>query len=173
MSSSNLVHSPPTHILCLTPCIKARKSFHGVLPCLVMMYHQTNLDCKSFSISEDLAETIVVWPWTSQNYISEWYSGWWWCITILSLTKQRYCSGKHSLKFRTITQSWTIPRKYLRSANFPIAMSQMVAMKILWFLPKKAHSARNNDAFTHCGISLISPNILHQKYSSCLKSFMF
>ena len=34
-------------------------SFHGVLPCLVMMYHQTNLDCKSFSISEDLVETIV------------------------------------------------------------------------------------------------------------------
>ena len=98
MSSSNLVHSPPTHILCLTPCIKARKSFNGVLPCLVMMYHQTNLDCKSFSISEDLAETIVVWPWTSQNYISEWYSGWWWCITILSLTNQWYCPGKHLLK---------------------------------------------------------------------------
>ena len=34
-------------------------SFHCVLPCLVMMYHQTNLDCKSFSISEDLVETIV------------------------------------------------------------------------------------------------------------------
>ena len=24
-----------------------------------MMYHQTNLDCKSLSISEDLVETIV------------------------------------------------------------------------------------------------------------------
>ena len=58
-SGSNLVHSPPSHILCFTPCVKARKSFHGVLPCLVMMYHQTNLDCKSFSISEDLVETIV------------------------------------------------------------------------------------------------------------------
>ena len=57
-SGSNLVHSHPSHILCLTPCVKARKS-HGVLPCLVMMYHQTNLDCESFSISEDLAETIV------------------------------------------------------------------------------------------------------------------
>ena len=32
-----------------------------------------------------------------------WYSGWWWWITILSLTNQRYCPGKHSLKFRTIT----------------------------------------------------------------------
>ena len=58
-SGSNLVHNPPSHILCLTPCVKARKSFHSVLPCLVMMYHQTNLDCKSFSISEDLVETIV------------------------------------------------------------------------------------------------------------------
>ena len=59
-SGSNLVHSPPSHILCLTPCVKARKSFHGVLPCLMMIYHQANLDCKGFSISEDLVETIVV-----------------------------------------------------------------------------------------------------------------
>ena len=58
-SGSNLVHSPPSHILCLTPCVKARKSPHGVLPCLVMMNHQTNLDCESFNISEDLVETIV------------------------------------------------------------------------------------------------------------------
>ena len=58
-SGSSLVHSPPSHILCLTPCVKARKSFHGVLPCLVMIYHQTNLDCKSFSIFEDLVEMIV------------------------------------------------------------------------------------------------------------------
>ena len=58
-TGSNLVHSHPSHILCLMPCVKARKSFHGVLPCLVMMYHQTNLDCKSFSISEDLVEAIV------------------------------------------------------------------------------------------------------------------
>ena len=55
-SGSNPVHSPPSHILCLTPCVKARKSFHGVLPCLVIMYHQTNLDCKSFSISEYIAK---------------------------------------------------------------------------------------------------------------------
>ena len=58
-SGSNLVHSPPSHILCLTPCAKARKYFHGVLPGLVTMYHETNLDCKSFSISENVAETIV------------------------------------------------------------------------------------------------------------------
>ena len=44
-----------SHALC-----KTRKSFHSVLPCLVMMCHQTNLGCKSFSISEDLVETIVV-----------------------------------------------------------------------------------------------------------------
>ena len=58
-SSSNLVHSQPSHILFLTPCVKARNSFRGVLPYLVMMYHQTDLDRKSFSISEDLVETIV------------------------------------------------------------------------------------------------------------------
>ena len=40
-------------------CVKARKKIHSVLPCLVMIYHQTDLDCKSFSISEDLVETIV------------------------------------------------------------------------------------------------------------------
>ena len=68
-SGSNLVHSPTSHILCLTPCVKSRKSFHGVLPCLVMMYHQTNLDCKSFNISEDLVETIVV---LTLN-IAKWY----------------------------------------------------------------------------------------------------
>ena len=70
-------------------------------------------------------------------------------------------------------QSWTIPRKYLRSVNLPIAMSQTVAMKMSRFLPKKAHSTRNNDAFTHYGISLIFPNTLHQKYSGSLNSFMF
>ena len=68
-SGSNLVHSPPSHILCLTPCVKARKYFHGVLSCLMMMYHQTNLDCKSFSISEDLVETIVA---LTLN-IAKWY----------------------------------------------------------------------------------------------------
>ena len=66
--------------------------------------YQTNLDCKSFSFSEDLAEMIVA----SQNDISEWYSGWWWCITILSLTDQRYCPGKHSLKLRTFTVTLTL-----------------------------------------------------------------
>ena len=68
-SGSNLVHSHPSHILCFTPCVKARTSFHGVLPCLVMMYHQANLGCKSFSISEDLVETIVA---LTLN-IAKWY----------------------------------------------------------------------------------------------------
>ena len=58
-SGNNLVHSLPSHILCLMPGLKARKSFHSVLPSLVMMYHQTDLGCKSFSISEDLIEMIV------------------------------------------------------------------------------------------------------------------
>ncbi len=43
-----------SHALC-----KSKKKIHGVLPCLVIMYHQTNFDCKSFSISEDLVETIM------------------------------------------------------------------------------------------------------------------
>ena len=68
-NGSNLVHSHPSHILSLTPCVKARKSLHGVLPCFVMMYHQTNLDCKSFNISEDLVETIVA---LTLN-IAKWY----------------------------------------------------------------------------------------------------
>ena len=68
-SGSNLVHSPPIHILCLTPCVKGRKKIHGVLPCLVMMYHQTTFDCKSFSISDDLVETIVA---LTLN-IAKWY----------------------------------------------------------------------------------------------------
>ena len=46
-------------------------------------------------------------------------------------------------------------------------------MKMSRFLPKKAHSTRNNDAFTHCGISFISPNTLHQKYSGSLKLSCF
>ena len=67
-------------------------------------------------------------------------------------------------------QSWMISGKYLRSANLPLAMSQMAAMK-MWFFYQKRHTTRNNDACTHCGISLISPNTLHQKHSGRLKSF--
>ena len=54
-------------------------------------------------------------------------------------------------------QSWMFSRKYLQSAYLPLAMSQMMAMKLLWFVPKMTSSTRNNEAFTHCGISLISP----------------
>ena len=62
-------HNHPSHILCLTPSVKTRKSFHGVLPCLVIMNYQTNFDCKSFSISEDLVEPIVA---LTLN-IAKWY----------------------------------------------------------------------------------------------------
>ena len=68
-SGSNLVHSHPSHSLCLMPCVKARKYFRGVLSCLVMMYHQTNLDRKSVSISEDLVEMIVALT----LIIAKWY----------------------------------------------------------------------------------------------------
>ena len=74
-------------------------------------------------------------------------------------------------------QSWTMPRKYLRSANLPIAKSQMAAMKMSVCRGDWKGSAQdwNNDAFTgHCGISLNSPNTLHQKYTGSLKkSFSF
>ena len=92
------------------------------------------------------------------------------------LTINIICTYEQAIFFlvkSVFIQSWAISRKYLRSANFPFAKSQRTAMKMSWFLPKRAHSARNNDAFTHCGISLISPNTLHQKYSGSLKSFMF
>ena len=62
-SGSNLVHSPPSHILSLMPCVKARKSFHSILPCFMMMYHQTNLDCKSFSIRMIVALTLNNAKW--------------------------------------------------------------------------------------------------------------
>ena len=58
-SGINLVHSHPGHTLCLMPWVKAIKSFHCVLPCLVMMYHQTNSGCKNFSISEDIVKMIM------------------------------------------------------------------------------------------------------------------
>ena len=111
-SGSNLVHSHPSHILCLMPCVKARKSFHGVLPCLVMMYHQTNLDHKSFSISEDLVETIVA---LTLN-IAKWY---FWMILWLMMMHHHtkfdwYCLGQHSLKFRTFSVTLT-----LNTANQP------------------------------------------------------
>ena len=38
---------------------------------------------------------------------------------------------------------------------------------------KTTHSTRNNDAFTHSGISLVFPNTFHQKYSGTLKGLIF
>ena len=69
--------------------------------------------------------------------------------------------------------SLMISRKYLRSANLPFAMSQMTAMKMSRFLPEKTQSTKNNDAFTHCGISDISLTPLRLKYSGSLKSLFY
>ena len=129
-SGSSLVHSHKSHVLCLTLYVKARKSFHGVLPRLVMMYYQTNLDCKRFSISKDQVETIVA---ASTLNVAKWYSGWWWCITILSLTDQRYCPGKHSLKFRTFTVTLTTAQQPFHKTVQLINMhrqTKLVAKKI-------------------------------------------
>ena len=97
-SGSNLVHSHPSHILCLTPCIKARKSFHGVLPCLVMMYHQTTLDRESFSISEDLVETIVA---LTLN-IAKWY--FWMILWLMMMNYHTEFDRSEILSRQTITE---------------------------------------------------------------------
>ena len=39
--------------------VDVKQHGHGVLPCLVMMYLETNLECKSLSIFQDLVEMIV------------------------------------------------------------------------------------------------------------------
>ena len=36
-SGSNLIDSHPSHILCLTPCVKARKNVDSVLPCTIKL----------------------------------------------------------------------------------------------------------------------------------------
>ena len=110
-SGSYLVQSPKLSILCLTTCVKARKS------CLVMMYHQTNLDCKSVSISEDLVEMIVA---LTVNIAKQYFWMILWLMMMHHHTKfdrseilseqtfKRYCLGKHSLKFRTFTVTMTL-----------------------------------------------------------------
>ena len=83
-SSSNLVHSHPSRILCLTPCAKARKSFH----CVVVMYFQTNLPylgCKSFSIFYDLVEMSVA---LTLN-IAKWYFCMLHCLMMMHQTVQK------------------------------------------------------------------------------------
>ena len=111
------------------------------------MYHQTNLDCKSFNISEDLAETIVVWPWTSQNYISEWYSGWWWCITILSLTDHRYCPG--NIHWSSEPSLWPWP--WIQQSNLFTRHSSLwtCTVKLSWSPPKKNQQFRTYNTDSH------------------------
>ena len=53
-----------SHALC-----KTKKKNSRWLTLFMMMYHQTNFDCKSFNISEDLVETIVA---LTLN-IAKWY----------------------------------------------------------------------------------------------------
>ena len=171
-SGSNLVHSAPSHILRLTPCVKARKSFHGVLSCLVMMCHQTNLDCKSFSISEDLVKRLWLWPWTSQNDISEWYSGWWWCITILSFTDQRHCPGKHSLKFRTFTVTLTLnTAKQPFHKTLQLRMLWTCTVKLSWSQKNqfRIYNRNSNDFTVWTQIQLLCPRPWRQKPIFCTR----
>ena len=57
-TGNTLVHSHPGHILSHA-LRKAVTYFHGVLPCVVITYHQTNLDCEGFSISQDVVIMIM------------------------------------------------------------------------------------------------------------------
>ena len=97
-SGSNLVHSQPSHILYLKPCVKARKSFHSVLPSLVIMYPQTNLDCKSFSISEDLVEMIVA---LTLN-ITKWY--FWMIVWLMMMHHHTKFDWSEILSGQTFTE---------------------------------------------------------------------
>ena len=58
-------------------------------------------------------------------------------------------------------QSWTISRKYLWSANLPLAMSQMTALKMSWFLPKETHSTRKKIMHSH---NVVFPLFLQTHY---------
>ena len=106
-SGSNLVESPkpysPSHALC-----KSKKIFSRCLTLSCDDIPSNWLGLKSFSISEDLVKTIVALNLNIAKWYSEWYSGWWWCITIQSLIDQRYYPGKQSLKFRTFPVTLTL-----------------------------------------------------------------
>ena len=93
-SGSGLVHSHPSHILYLTLCVKAWKSVHGVLPCLVMMYYQVNLGCKSFSVSEDLVEPIVALA----LYIARWY--FWMILWLMMMHHLAKCDRSEILSWQ-------------------------------------------------------------------------
>ena len=96
--------SPKPYSLSYALC-KARKSFYGVLPCLVMMYHQTNLDCKRFSIFEDLVETIVA---LTLNIAKIYFWMILWLMMMHHHTKFDRSVRIHSLKFRTFTVTLTL-----------------------------------------------------------------
>ena len=72
--------------------------FHSVLPCLVMMYHQTNLDCKSFSISEDLVEMIVA---LTLN-IAKWY--FWMILWLMMMHHHTKFDGSEILSRQTFAE---------------------------------------------------------------------
>ena len=97
-SGSNLAYSHLSHILCLTPCVKARKSFHGVLPCIVMMYHQTNFDCKTFRVSEDLVETTVAFTLN----IAKWF--FWMILWLMLMHHHTKFDRSEILSRRTFTE---------------------------------------------------------------------
>ena len=155
-SGSSLIHSHPSHILCLTPCVKARKSFHGVLLCLVIMYYQTNLDRKSFWRSRrndcgfDLEHRKMIF--LSDTLADD---------AILSLTDHRYCPSKHSLKFRTFTVTLTLNtakqpfHKTLQLMNMH-CQTKLVAKKNHQFktYTRNSHIRLYEPKFSYCDLDL-------------------
>ena len=115
-----------------------------------MMYYQTNLGYKSFSISEDIVTMIVALTLKIAKQISVWYSGSWWCITILSLFDQGYC---RSLQFLTFT---------VTLAEQPFHKTLQL-MNMHWFGRKKIGSSEhmNTNSVTVSLTLKIATHFLH------------
>ena len=88
--------SPKPYSLSHSPC-KVRKIFSRW--CLVIMYHQTNCDCKSFSISEDLVETIVALT----LYIAKWY--FWMILWLMMMPHHTRFDRSEILSGQTFTEA--------------------------------------------------------------------
>ena len=96
-SGSNLVHSPPRHILSHALC-KSKKIFSRCLTLSCDMYHQTILDSKSFSIFEDLVEMIVA---LTLN-IAKWY--FWMILWLMMMHRHTKFDRSEILSGQTFTE---------------------------------------------------------------------
>ena len=121
----------------------------------------TRLVAKKISSSEHIIEShFSVWTQTQCDLDLEDSNAFFFAHTTLSYNDISPC--RHKICLYSIMNTF---KEISATANLPIAVSQMAAMKMSRFVPQKTDITRNNDAFTHCGISHISPNTLHQTYS--------